>query len=164
MRWPGKIPAGTTCKELAATIDVLPTMARLIGVQLPKDRVIDGRDIWPLMSGQPGATSPHEAYYYYWGQELQAVRSGPWKLHLPHGYRSPGEPAGHGGQPGPYVQKKIDLSLFNLETDLGETTDVAAQHPEIVKRLEALAERAREDLGDSRTKRKGRNVRQAGQL
>ncbi len=164
MRWPGRIPAGTATNELAATIDVLPTIAKLIGVELPKDRIIDGRDIWPLMSAQPGANSPHDVYYYYWGQELQAIRSGQWKLHFPHSYPSLGEPRGSGGKPGPYVQKKIGQELFDLEADVGETTNVADQHPDVVKRLEDLAEQARDDLGDTRTKRKGKNVRPAGQL
>jgi arylsulfatase A len=53
MRWPGRIPAGTACRELAATMDLLPTFANLAGAELPSDRIIDGRDIWPLMSGQP---------------------------------------------------------------------------------------------------------------
>ncbi len=164
MRWPGKIPAGATTNELAATIDVLPTIAKLVGAKLPAGRVIDGKDIWPLMSGQPGAKSPHEAYYYYWGQEIQAVRSGRWKLHLPHAYPSLGEPRGSGGKPGPYVQKRIGLALYDLETDVGEKTDRASEHPDVVRRLQALAEQARDDLGDSRTKRPGRNVRPAGTL
>ncbi len=164
MRWPGQIPAGTATNELAATIDLLPTIAKLVGVELPKDRIIDGKDIWPLMSGQPGAKSPHEAYYYYWNQELQAVRSGRWKLHLPHAYPSPGEPLGGGGKPGRLVQKKIGLALFDLEADVGETTDVADKYPDVVRHLQALAEQARDDLGDSLTKRTGRNVRPAGTL
>ncbi len=164
MRWPGKIPAGSVTNELAATIDILPTVAKLVGAGLPADRIIDGRDIRPLMSGQPGAKSPHDAYYYYWGRELQAIRSGRWKLHFPHGYPSLGEPRGAGGRPGPYVQKKIGLELFDLEADVGETTNVAGKHPNVVKRLQQLAERARDDLGDTRTKREGKNVRQPGQL
>ncbi len=164
MRWPGRIPAGRVCHELAATIDILPTIARLIGVALPPDRPIDGKDIWPLISGQAGAKCPHEAYCYYWDRELQAIRSGPWKLHFPHAYRSLKQSPGTDGQPGPYVQKQIGLALFNLELDVGESHDVAAEHPEVVQRLEALAERARNDLGDSRTARKGKGVRSAGQL
>jgi len=166
MRWPGKIPAGSVCRELAATIDILPTIAHLVGVELPKDRIIDGKNIWPLMSGQPGAKSPHEAYYFYWGRELQAVRSGKWKLHFPHRYRTvepPGYP-GHGGRPGKYAYKQIDLALFDLENDIGETTNVADKYPEVVERLKALAEKAREDLGDSATGRQGRNVREPGRL
>ena len=165
MRWPGKIPAGGVCDEVAATIDVLPTIASLAGVELPKDRIIDGKDIWPLMSGRPGAKSPHEAYYFYYGRNLQAVRSGRWKLHFPHGYRSlDGRPGGTGGKPVRYTQKKIGLALFDLVADIGETTDLADRHPEVVKRLQALAEKARDDLGDAATKRKGKNVRQPGRL
>ncbi len=100
-RWPGHIPAGTVCREPAMTIDLLPTFARLAGADLPADRPIDGRDIWPLLSGRPGARSPHEALYFYWGRDLQAVRSGRWKLHLPHKYRSLKDRPGSGGKPGP---------------------------------------------------------------
>jgi len=167
MRWPGKIPAGTVCREMAATIDILPTVAGLVGVELPDDRIIDGKDIWPLISGQPGAKTPHEVYcYYYYATELHAVRSGPWKLHFPHRYRSlDGRPGGTGGMPVRYTMKRTGpgLELYNLETDIGETTNVADQHPEVVKRLEALAEKAREDLGDKLTKRKGKNVRPHGE-
>jgi arylsulfatase len=97
MRWPGKIPAGAVCDEMASTIDILPTLARLCGARLPRRR-IDGKDIWSLMSGEPGAKTPHEAYYFYRHNELQAVRSGKWKLHFPHSFRSMiGEP-GSGGK------------------------------------------------------------------
>jgi arylsulfatase A-like enzyme len=164
MRWPGKIPAGSQCHELAATIDILPTFARLADAELPKDHAIDGRDIWPLMEGRRGAKSPHEAYYFYWNEQLQAVRSGPWKLHFPHAYPTLDGPAGSGGTPGRYKKAQIGLSLFDLQNDIGETTDVAPQHPDVVKRLEALAEQARQDLGDSATGRKGEHVRQPGRL
>src|SRR5438876_6911237 len=72
-RWPGKIPAGTVCREPAMTLDLLPTLAQLAGAPLPKHK-IDGLDIWPLLAGQPGAKNPHEAYYFYWSRELQGVR------------------------------------------------------------------------------------------
>jgi arylsulfatase A-like enzyme len=162
-RWPGKIPAGSVCKELAGTIDVLPTFAKLAGGQAPQDRIIDGRDIWPLLSGQPGAKSPHEAFYYYWAYGLEAVQSGTWKLHLPHTYRSLASP-GKDGEPGPYKQATTDLALYNLAEDVGETKDVSAEHPEVVKRLQALAEKARADLGDSLTMREGKNRRPPGRL
>jgi arylsulfatase A len=164
MRWPSKIPAGAVCDELAATIDVLPTLAALSGAEVPSDRMIDGKDIWPLMSGQPGATSPHEAYYFYWGRELQAVRSGKWKLHFPHAYRSLDGPGGSGGKPAPYVQRETGLALYNLEKDIGETTNVAEEFPEVVERLSALAAKAREDLGDSATHQEGMHVRPPGRL
>ncbi|HVW36068.1 MAG TPA: sulfatase, partial [Pirellulales bacterium] len=164
MRWPGRIPPGTVCHEPAMTIDLLPTLAKLIGARLPDDRIIDGLDIWPLISGQPDAKSPHVAFYFYWGQELQAVRSGRWKLHFPHAYRSLEGEGGKGGIPTKYVQRQIQLSLFDLESDVGETKIVAAEHPEVVARLQALAQRAREDLGDSAAKQTGKNVREAGRL
>lgn len=163
-RWPGKIPAGKVCKELTATIDVLPTLAKLAGAEPPKDRIIDGLDIWPLMSGVEGAKTPHDRFYYYWGFGLEAVRSGPWKLHVPHEYRSlAGEP-GKDGTPGPYKSAKTELALYNLETDVGEKTNVAEQNPEVVKKLLALVEEGRADLGDSLTNQTGKNRRPPGKL
>ena len=156
-------PRNQVVRELAATIDILPTLATLAGAKLPTDRTIDGKNIWPLIQMQPGAKTPHEAYFYYWGQHLQAVRSGPWKLHFPHSYTKP-DPAGGSAKPGKYATKEIGLELFNLEKDIGETTNVAADHLEVVKRLQAVAEAAREDLGDSGEKREGRNVRPVGKV
>lgn len=162
MWWPGKIPAGTQCNIPAMTIDILPTVAHLIGAELPKHK-IDGKNIWPLMAGHTAATSPHEAYFFYWANELQAVRSGKWKLHFPHTYRTmAGKPGGTDGIPGKYSQGHIGLKLFDLESDIGETTDVATQHPDIVHRLSALAEKMREDLGDKN--RKGAGRRPIGKL
>ena len=164
MWWPGKIPAGTVCKEPAMTIDVLPTIAHLIGAELPK-HAIDGNNIWPLIAGEPGAKSPHEAYYFYYGTQLQAVRMGKWKLHFPHGYRTlAGRPGGSGGIPVEYDSARIELSLFDLESDVGETTDVSEEHPEIVAKLKQLADRMRAELGDSATKQKGPGTRPAGRL
>jgi arylsulfatase A len=97
--------------------------------------------VWPLLSGQPGARSPHEAFFYFWGRELQAIRSGPWKLHLEHSYRTVTAP-GTGGRPGQGTARTIGVELYDLSRDPGESTDVAAAHPEVVARLRALAERA----------------------
>jgi arylsulfatase A len=141
----------------------LPTLAGLGGAGLPADRVIDGKNIWPLMSAQPGAKTPHEAFFYYWAKHLQAVRSGKWKLHLPHNYPHP-EPPGADAKPGKHVTQEIGLALFDLDNDVGETTNVAGQHPDVVKRLEELAAECREDLGDSQTKREGKNVRPPGMI
>ncbi len=163
MRWPGKIPAGSECREMAWTMDLLPTIAKLAGNTAPTDRIIDGRDIWPLMSGQPGAKTPHEAFYYYWDRGLEAVRSGPWKLHLGHEYVKPTPPGG-GGRPGKYSRPKIGGELFDLVSDARETNNLAAQFPEVVARLQSIAEEARVDLGDSLTKRPGQNLRPGGSL
>ncbi|MDH4239709.1 MAG: sulfatase-like hydrolase/transferase, partial [Phycisphaerae bacterium] len=164
MRWPGKIPPGLVCKEPASTMDILPTMAKLAGAKLP-DRSIDGKDIWPLMSGQPGAGSPHEAFFYYNGWELEAVRSGKWKLHLPHGYRTlAGRPGGTGGIPARYEQGKIGMALFDLENDIGEQHDVSTKYPDVVKRLLSLVESMREDLGDLAKKMTGKGRRPPGRI
>jgi arylsulfatase A len=164
MRWPGRIPAGKVCKEPASTMDILPTVAKLTGAPLPSN-TIDGKDIWPLMSGKPGAKSPHEAFFYYRGYGLEAVRSGKWKLHLPHAYRTlAGREGGTGGQPTKYEQGKIGLSLFDLEKDIGEQNNVSAQYPDVVERLLALAEQMRRELGDSSKKMKGGARREPGRI
>ena len=145
------------------TIDLLPTLAKLAGAAAPTERVIDGRDIWPLLSSQRDAVAPHDALYFYWGAELHAVRSGTWKLHVPHPYQSL-ETAGRDGMPGKYVRKELPLSLFDLDKDPGESTNLSEQHPDVVKKLLQYVEQAREDLGDSLTSRVGKNVRPAGKL
>ena len=165
MRWPGHIAAGTRCDELASTIDILPTVAALIGAVLPP-HPIDGKDIRPLMFGEPEARSPHEAFYcYYAGGQLQAIRDRQWKLYFPHSYRTlAGRPGGTGGLPVAYEQATSGLELYDLKADLGESRDVAEQHPDIVDRLQQLAEVARNDLGDTLTNRRGSGIRSAGQL
>ena len=123
VRWPGKIPAGSVCSEVAAACDLLPTFAKLAKAELPK-RKIDGKNIWRLMSGRNGAKSPHKAFYFYRGTGLRAVRSGEWKLHI-----------GGGGRKQKQDDKKPALSLYNLSKDIGETTDVAAENEKIVQRM-----------------------------
>jgi len=165
-RWPGVIPAGSVQNEPAMTIDVLPTVAKLIGAELP-NHTIDGKDISALLRCEPGAKCPHEAYRHYYAQnELQAIRSGQWKLILPHTYRSmKGQPPGKDGVPGKYRPVKIETpELYDLTADVGESKDVAAENPDVVKRLLGYAEAARADLGDALTKRTGVGVREPGQL
>lgn len=161
-RWPGKIPAGKTVRAPAMTVDLFPTIAKLADAEPPAQR-IDGLDIWPLLSGQSEANAAREAYYFYWGRELHAVRAGKWKLHLPHPYAHLGTP-GTGDRPGKYQTLQLELSLFDLESDLGETKNLASQHPEIVRQLMVHVEKAREDLGDSLAKREGKNLRPSGRL
>ncbi|MEZ6149911.1 MAG: sulfatase [Pirellulaceae bacterium] len=161
--WPSHIESGTICDAMTSTIDVLPTLAKLAGAELPAKK-IDGRDIWPLLSGQPDAISPHEAFYYYWSNELHAVRSGPWKLHFPHSYRSLKGKPGRDGMPAPYQQLECGLELYNLDEDVGETRNVAAEHPEVVARLQKLADSMRGELGDSLNQIIGSEVRPAGKL
>ena len=164
MRWPGRIPAGKVCNEPIMTIDFLPTIAGLVGARLPEHK-IDGLDIRPLMSGRLGAASPHEALFFYWGKHLQCVRMGKWKLHYPHAYRTmAGKPGGTGGKPNRYSQAKTDKALYDLRADIGEKTDVLAKHPDVVAKIDALADAMRQDLGDSATKTKGTGVREPGRL
>ena len=164
MRWPGRIAAGATCTEPIMTIDFLPTVAHLIGGALP-DHKIDGLNIWPLMAGEAGAACPHDAFHFYWGRHLQAVRMGKWKLHFPHAYRTlAGRKGGAGGKPVKYEQAKTDLALYDLRADIGETTNVADKHPDVVKRIEALAGAMRQDIGDSAKKIRGTGLRPAGHV
>ncbi|QDS99119.1 sulfatase-like hydrolase/transferase [Adhaeretor mobilis] len=163
MRWPGKIPAGTQCDELASTIDLLPTVAKLIGAELPPERTIDGEDIWPLMSGRPNAESPHEIFYCYYGGELHAVRNRRWKLHFPHPYRSlEGKPGGIDGIPTAYSRLRTGVELYDLKSDIGESKNVANLHPKIVARFTREAESARAALGDKLTNRVGAEIRPHG--
>jgi len=168
MRWPGRIPAGKTSDAMLMTIDLLPTLAKLVGAELPKHK-IDGLDVWPLIAGEKDAKNPHEAYFFYYEQgALQAVTSsdGRWKLQLPHTFRTlAGRPGGTNGIPAQYEQTKIaEPELYDLAGDVGESTNVASQHPDIVKRLLVFAEQAREDLGDSLTGRQGSGVREPGRV
>ncbi len=154
MWWPGRVPAGTVCDQLATTMDLLPTFAHLAGTQPPQDRIIDGQDIRPLIFGEPGARTPHDAFYYYAQDQLQAVRSGPWKLFLPLESFSRHPHFRKGQDPEPL--------LFHLIDDVGSTRNVAGQHPDQVRRLSALAEIARADLGDAG--RPGANQRPPGKV
>jgi len=168
MRWPGQIPAGTDTADMLMTIDLLPTIAGRIGAKLPPHQ-IDGLDVWPVISRQPGATNPHASYWFYYeSNQLQAVTSGDgrWKLQLPHTYRTmAGQPAGRDGTSGPYRNHRLEhAALYDLANDLGESLDVSRQHPDRVKQLEACAEQAREDLGDALGKRNGRGVREPGRV
>ena len=168
MRWPGKIPAGVVADDYLMTIDLLPTIAGRVGAKLPS-LPIDGLDVWPLIARKAGAKNPHEGYGLWYAQnELQAVVSGDgrWKLVLPHRYRTlAGKPGGRDGTPAKYENNTVETpQLFDLRADIGETKDVAAQHPEEVKRLLAFAEKCREDLGDSLTERKGKGTREPGRV
>ncbi|MEO1971907.1 MAG: sulfatase/phosphatase domain-containing protein, partial [Pirellulaceae bacterium] len=163
MWWPGKIPADTRCSVPAMTIDILPTIAHLTGAELPQQK-IDGKNIWPLISGEDGAESPQRAYFFYYGEQLQAMRMGRWKLHFPHNYRSlNGGVGGTGGKPTAYRQNRIELSLFDLRLDPGETTDVQSRFPDVVARMNELAEEMRQDLGDTK-KFPGTGKRQPGRV
>jgi arylsulfatase A len=161
MRWPGQIPQGRVCGRMAATMDVLPTLAIITGAPLPEHK-IDGVNILPLLKGDPDA-NPRDHLFYYYGKQLQAVRQGKWKLHFPHGYRSyEGVEPGKGGLPGPYTHGETGLELYDLDNDIGEKHNLADKHPEVVERLTALGEGARKELGDGELV--GEEVRPPGRI
>lgn len=116
MRWPGKIPAAKVCSEVCGTIDLLPTFAELAGTKAPSDRVIDGKDIRPLMFAKPRAKSPHKAYFYYRGNNLEAVRNGRWKLR----------------------RSKKNTELYDLQADISEKNNLSDKYPDIVERLTTM--------------------------
>lgn len=143
-RAPGRIPAGEECSEIASTMDILPTFARLAGGQEPTDRVIDGHDIRDLLHAEPNATSPTRAFFFYRRTRLEAVRSGKWKLHVP----SPADTKWahfNRAEDAAAIDRPM---LFDLNADIGEANDVAASHPEVVAELMKQVEFARRDIGD----------------
>ena len=148
MRWPGKIPADTVSFEIAATIDLLPTIAALTGARLSKDRIIDGKNIWPLMNGTPGATTPHDAFYYYQGNLIEAVRSGKWKLRRSgaagfYQYREEVLDSRYLGDAHPELYGRLVFlmdnfdsdSLRQLHADVVATENVSPQLRDILRRL-----------------------------
>jgi arylsulfatase A-like enzyme len=144
VRWPGRVPAGAVCDALTTAMDLMPTIVNVAGARMPEDRVIDGRDITPLLLGT-AQDSPHRAFLYYRGRDLEAVRSGQWKLHV----------ARNGSEV---------CELYDLGADVGETHDVAADHPDVVATLLDRVREARVDLGDGRLGIEGRGVRPVGKV
>jgi arylsulfatase A-like enzyme len=131
IRWPGKIPDGTENSELMTAMDLLPTFAKLAGADLPSDRVIDGKDIWPVLTGN--SKSPHEVFFYHNQTALRAVRSGKWKYHLAYDKKG----------------KKIKPALYDLDRDIGETTNVLKDHPEVTVRMLNYIEAFEKDLAQN---------------
>lgn len=163
MRWPGVIPEGQICNQLASSIDILPTLAAITGAPLPEKK-IDGVNILPLMKGEKDAAPRHEFLYYYQQNSLEGVQKDFWKIVLPHKYRTyRGMKPGMDGWPGPTANVSVEKpELYDLRRDPGEWYDVSEYYPEKVKELMELAEKARADLGDDITKNPGANRRKAG--
>jgi arylsulfatase A len=161
-RWPGKIPAGEVSSEITLSMDLCPTLTGVGGGTMPNDRVIDGKDIQPILFGTDGAKSEHDAFFYYKRKVLEAVRSGKWKLHLRRENRV------KKGNPTVQAENVTVLEeiqeLYDLEKDIGETTNVYEQHPDVVADLMAKAEACRKDIGDSALDIEGENIRPIGQV
>ncbi|MEK9637478.1 MAG: sulfatase/phosphatase domain-containing protein, partial [Acidimicrobiaceae bacterium] len=145
IRWPGVVPAGVAHDELTTAMDLLPTLARWAGTSVPDDVVIDGHDITDVVID--GATSPYETFAYFNGTSLDSVRDHRYKLRLLRR---------HGGQ------REDVTELYDLVDDIGETTDISNEHPEVVARLRAAAGRFRRELGDRHTGEPGTGRRPQG--
>lgn len=162
MKWPNIIPKGTVCNKMAATMDILPTLAAITNGQLPEKK-IDGVNIFSLFKNEPETNPRRTLLYYYGNNQLEAVRVDNWKLIFPHNHRSyENALPGIGGLPGEHKRRTTKLELYDLRRDPGERYNVIDQFPDIVNKLQKVAEKARDDLGDSLTGNKGKNRREPG--
>jgi arylsulfatase len=164
MRWKGTIPEGVICNQLTSSLDVFPTLAKIVGAKLPEHK-IDGVDIGGLLKGNFESTPRKYFYYYYNKNDLKAVRRDNWKLILPCKPTLTFDelPRGKDGFPGQTTEKEIQLALYDLANDPSERYDVKEQYPEIVAELKRLADTARTELGDDLTNKKGNgDIRQPG--
>jgi arylsulfatase len=164
MKWPGVIPEGSVCNQLASTIDFFPTFASILNVGLPNKK-IDGVNILPLMKGDPKVKPRSDFYYYFHGNSLEAVRKDQWKLVLPHEHRTYEEfEPGNGGLKGKTGRTHSELALYNLRRDPGERYNVKSTYSEMVEELQMLATKARNDLGDDILGIQGKNIRKPGHI
>ncbi|MGC9375581.1 MAG: sulfatase family protein [Bacteroidales bacterium] len=162
MMWKGQIQEGMVCNKLSSSIDLLPTLASICGLKTPKNK-IDGVNIADLLKGKTDVNPRKYFYYYYNANSLKAVRRDDWKLVLPHPSKTyEKDVPGHDGHPGKTTNVTFPLALYDLQQDPGERYDVQTLYPEIMEELQKIAEKAREDLGDDLTDRKGKNRRSAG--
>jgi len=163
IKYPKKIKPGGVIDVPMMAIDILPTIAELTGAKLPANK-IDGKSVWDIWTGE-SSDSPHEAYYFYYHvNELHGIRYGKWKLYFPHKYRTlNGREGGKGGLPVAYEYNIIDkIELYDLSKDISETTDVAAENPEVVAKIKSLANSTRIELGDALTDDVGNGIRPIG--
>lgn len=145
VRWPGVVPAGVVTDALAGNLDFVPTLVEACSAR-PPALPIDGQSFLPLLRGEK--KSAREVFAYYYGDKLEAVRKGRWKLHLPHAYRTYRDyvPAKEEGLPGKHHQAQIDFALYDLEKDPAEAFDVQELNPAVLAEMKLLAERERAAL------------------
>jgi len=164
MSWPGKIEAGRIDSANFMTIDLLPTITDLVGGKMPQHK-IDGRNVAPIIFEGKDPDPEYPYAFYYRQNELQAVRSGRWKLYLPHRSRTmAGQEMGYDGKGGRYKNFQTGTELYDLKNDLGERFDLAEEQPEIVEKLMVIVEDYRNRLGDNLTEREGTENRPVGRL
>jgi len=162
IQWPGEIQPGSKCNRFITHLDIMPTLLTVCGARLPKKR-IDGVNIGSLLI-DPKTESPRREFAYYYDRNcLKAIRSGKWKLVFPHESQtySKENAIGNDGKPGTYSSANVEISLFDLEADPGETNNMAEQNPKVIESLKNLARKYRSDLGDDLLQTKGANVRPA---
>ncbi len=184
VRWPAKLKGGKVNHKFITALDLLPSLASIIGFKLPSERKCDGEDLSRQLLDTTQEAG-RKTFACYAGSELHAVRSEDWKLHLPHDYITVDGPPGVDGKPANFANMKpnpieqsgirgiasrhgyrverLELSLYNLRADPGEKKNVALSHPQVVAELMELAEKFRRDLGDSLTKAKGSGIRSAAE-
>ncbi len=160
VRWKGVIGAGTSSDEMAAAMDILPTLATLTGASMPEKK-IDGFDLSPLLLGRT-EKGPRDSYAYYFKRRLQAVRLGRWKLQLPHDDTQAPDLIGNDGARGTIKSVPQSLALYDLKADPAESADLSGGHPQVVARLQEFADQVRSELGDELTNRLGAGVREVG--
>lgn len=182
--WPGKIPKGKVSSEMITSMDLYVILSKMAGAKIPEYR-IDGQDLTPVVMGVSGAKG-RDVFWYYSGNELHAVRKGKWKLHVPHEYLTVAAEPGNNGKPSNWANMKplshevsgikgiasrhgyrvenIELSLFDLEKDPGESVNLAAKNPAVVKELMQVVAEAKADLGDALTSTPAKNARPPGTL
>jgi arylsulfatase A-like enzyme len=159
---PGIVPEGSTCDALTAGMDLLPTLAAMSGGKTPEDRIIDGHDITPLLKGERGAKSPWKHFFYYFGNELHAVRSGQWKFRAKNLLKNENI-YNKEWRETEVGNNSIPPALYNLRRDPGEQSSVLDDRPKIAARLRGYMELARKDLGDSLTGVKPSKARPVGE-
>ena len=160
VRWPGRVPAGRVCSDLTLSLDLCPTLAAIGGKEMPEDRIIDGKDIQPILYDEKGAKSEHDAFFYYKLNVLEAVRSGKWKLHIRRETKRTGNQTVQSEQ----IEHEELQELYDLESDIGETKNLYDQNPDVVQALLAKADTCRKDIGDSTVSIEGKNIRPAGRV
>jgi arylsulfatase A-like enzyme len=165
IRWPGQIKGGSICNNIAASMDLLPTVVTISKSKMPVKK-IDGVNILPLLKQEKNANPRDEIVIYYDRNSLKCIRKGQWKLAFPcvsQTYKK-ATAIGYGGWPGKYASDSVKLALYDLRTDPGETLDVQEYHPDIVQQLMTIADGYRKELGDDLTKQTGNAVRPAAKV
>jgi len=165
MHWKNHIPE-RTCKEIVAAMDLYPTIAKLSGVEIPSDRIIDGMDFSDLLLGKT-EKSLRDTFFYYMCNNLEAVRVGDWKLHVSRRANAGRPSTEHNGTTSsiPVTDDNVEVKeLYNLRSDISESHNIYSNHPDIVKEMMKKIENCRKDLGDTFSRTKGKNIREIGSV